>query len=242
MTKKIIIATDGVTAADCGELKGWLSQRESSGELNPEGKPHSYQLQNDKEPGPLDWEFIDWPESIYFQKSISNMISKVSSEYVMILPPWIEIQDRRWFGKLQMPFTVDPHTMLVAFPVPGLPSAALPPVRFPFRKHPDSEALLTKINVFKDIVPRMGKVKSVAEWMKEFSRLAEERGGMRWLAQSLRYFAIKHEPHFPGDKECLQPENLKTQIENSESRSQTTPSSSTPTIIETGGSGVSVPF
>ena len=153
----------------------------------------------------------------------------------MILPPWIELQDPRWFGKLQQPYMVDPHTMLVAVPALGVPRGTMPPAKFFRRKHPTTEAILTKRSVAVEIAPHMDPVRSVRGWVREFSRVAEMRGGTRWEAPALRYNEIEHE-------EWLKPERSENQEKRSESPSPTTAASSSPTTTDEDGSGVSVPF
>lgn len=232
---KIWLALDGVTKADCGELEEFLAGRLAPPEVNQVGRPGAYQLQHEPPPRVRDWDLIEWPGSIYVQRAIENSISRMRQEFVLILPPWIEFTDDRWFGKLQQPYVYDQQCMLVAVPSPGDPQTTLPPAKFDRRRHPSTEAILTRRNVLQDIVPNMSAVRTVAEWVSEFSRVAEIRGGTRWLAPAVRYRSIEHQP-------WQLPENSETETPSSESRSPTTESSSSPTTTEADGPGVSVPF
>lgn len=231
---KLWIATDGVTKADCGELEAFLAERLIPEEPAMMGRIGAYQMQGDRPQRERDWILTDWP-SVYFQSLLLNMLPRLNGEWVMILPPWIELIDDRWFGKLQQPFVFDPHTALAAVPAPDSPQSTLPPAKFDRRKHPTTEAILTRRGQLQDLAPRLPTVSSIREWVLEYSRLAEVRGCTRWLSPAVRYHEIEHE-------QWQQPENSETPEPSSGSQSPTTTSSSSPTTTDQDGSGVSVPF
>lgn len=241
---RIVLLMDGVTRADYAGLEMFMRQRTGVIEANPQGIPLAHQLLEEPTPKVPDWVIVDWPGQVYWQGSLDNALNHLKNEFTAIMPPWVELRDDRWFGKLQQPFTVEPHTMLVAFPEPEAPPGTQPPAKFGRRKHPLFEAILTRRVVAGEIISRMqpnleGQPMDPKEWVAEFSRVAEERGGTRWLAPSVRFFVIEHQPH---TKACQQPESSGTPAPKSASPSPTTPVSSTPTTTDQDGIGVSVPF
>lgn len=237
---KILISIDGVTRADCGELEAFLDERKAPREPTMVGRPGAHQIYNDLPEPESNHQLLVREEPIYFQQSIAELVQHARQDLVMILPPWVELRDPKWLGKLQQPMQMDPHTMLVAVPAPEAGPQTLPPARYPRRAHPGIEAILTRRAVAEDIVPRMGDVVSVREWVDEYSRVAEERGGTRWLAPSVRYYTFKHEEPFRAP--CPTPDSSALQAGKSESPSPTTPASSSPTTTGTGGPGDSLPF
>lgn len=231
---KLWIATDGVTKADFSEIDVFLNSRKVKLEPTHIGRLGAHQISHDPQPKRRDWEVVDWP-SIYFQSIVVNMASRFRGDLLLILPPWIVMEDDRWFGKVQQPCIYDPHTMLVAIPRADAPRGTMAPGKFLRRQHPTTESILTRRIVVGDVIPRMKEVRTIREWVVEFSRVAESLGGSRWLASSVRYHEIEH-------KEWQQPERSETETERSESPSPTIPSSSSQTITDQDGSGVSVPF
>lgn len=237
----IILAVDGTTKTDRAGLADFMKARTDPVAADPivgERGQIAQFLGSDRAPqvSPR-WRFVDWPGTVYYQRTVANGFTGGDGEFLAIVPPWIDFQDTNWFGKLQQPFTVDQHAMLVAVPPPGMSHRSCPPAKFMRRRHPDSEMLLTRRSVAKQILPAMQPVDGAQAWVNEYSRVAEGQGGSRWMAGSVRYFSIEHHDHA-----CPQQESSETQEPSSESPSPTTPRSSSPTTTESDGIGVSAPF
>lgn len=239
MTTRIVLGADGLARGDCGDLREWLRKRKPPEEINPAGKLRSWQVGSKAPSRPPDWVLVEWPGPLYLSASMQSLIRHVREEYVFICPPWIEVNDSRWLGKLQQPFTVDPRTMMVALPEPGFPQGDLPPAQMLARRGPASEGFLTRRVVFKDIAPKVQGTDSFFGWATMFAKIADQQGGHRWIAQGVRYLSREHEPH---QRSCPQPDSSETPGQPSELPSPTTPVSSTATTTEKDGSGDFVPF
>jgi hypothetical protein len=237
----LILAIDGATKSEFGKLEAFMRARGTPIEPSYVGRPGAHQLSQPPPAPPPNWELIDWPGSVYFQRTIIRGLERMRAPrregFVAIIPPWIEIRDPTWFAKMQMPFAKEAPCMAVTVPRPGDPQSTLPPAKFMRRKWPGTEMLLTRPIIANELAPLMSSVDSAAKWVDEFSRIAEERGGTRWEATSVRYYVIDHHDH-----SCPQPESSETPEPISESPSPTTPASSSPTTTEADGLGVSAPF
>lgn len=239
---EIILAIDGATKSDYEALEVLMRARKPRREPNPAGVPSAHQLQSTPPPAAPNWRIVEWPGVVYYQDAVTRGIGACRSSptegWVAIIPPWIELRDPRWFAKMQQPYTVDYHTMIVAVGAPGMPPANLEPSPFRRRRHPGTEMILTRRASTRDILPHMKEVGKAAEWVNEFSRVAEERGGNRWLAPSVRYQVIDHHEHVCQSQQ----EKSETPDESSASPSPMTPSSPSPTTTVADGFGASAPF
>ncbi len=248
----LILAIDGATKSDFGKLEAFMRARETPIEPSYEGHLRSHQVscEHGKAANIIgqpprgrmpNWQIVEWPGTIYFQQAILRGLDACKAPrregFVAIMPPWIELRDPTWFAKMQMPFAKEATTMAVSVPRPGDPQSTLPPAKFMRRKWPGTEMLLTRPVLLREIASLMRKTQTAVEWVNEFSRIAEERGGTRWEAQSVRYYVIQHHDH-----SCPQPESFENPEERSELPSPTTPVLSSPTTTEADGLGVSAPF
>lgn len=236
---RVIVSVDGTTRQDRSKIESYLLSRAPQKTLNPIGVPGAHQITKEGPRDPLDWRILDWPKPTTWHQNILQALRYLSSEFLMILPPWVHFDDGKWFGKLQQVFAYDRQAMLAALPDAKAPKGTLPPARFIPRKHPTSDAILTRRKVANDIIPRMRESKSVQEWVRQFSVIAEQRGGNRWLAPAVRYLSLEHDGHFACREKLEDDEKKKDQFG---SRSQMIPESSIPTTSDLDGSPGFVPF
>lgn len=251
---RLILVVDGATKSDFGELEAFMRSRVMPREPSYEGHlgPHQIDCEHGKHglvtgqpPAQKlpDWKILDWPGTIYLEESVKRGLREMRAPrtegFLAVVPPWVEIRDPYWFAKMQMPFAKERTTMIVSVPRPGDPQSTLPPAKFMRRKFPGTEMFLTRPVIANEIFALMQPAlkRSMADLVNEFSRIAEERGGTRWEAQSVRYYVFDHHDHV-----CPQQEKSEEPETRSESPLPTTPASSSPTTTETGGLGVSAPF
>jgi hypothetical protein len=210
---RVILGIDGARPSDYAEVEGFMRARNR------------------------EWQMIEWPGFVYYARTVINCLAAVSSEFVAVVPPWVQVNARSWFGRLQQPFTVDPHTMLVVADLDNPPNMN-PPFRLEQRIHPRCEMFATRRRIIGDIGPLVAlHAEATPETFVEgLSKAAAQLGGTRWIAPAVRAIRVEHNEHT-----CPQPENSKTDQGQQESPSPTTPSSSTRTITEKDGSGALSP-
>lgn len=154
---RLLICIDGGTAADARTLRRFLP-----------GVSHEWLLLANE--GVRGYSF-----------TLRELCSRVRSEFVAVLPGNIWLDDPKWFGKMQVVFTKDPHCYMVAADVPQTVSASMPPQKLTHRDHPNSEFFLT----------RRAALLNVGEFddAEHFSRRSMQLGGSRWIASGVRYHA-----------------------------------------------------
>lgn len=118
-------------------------------------------------------------------KTLTAMLHFSRNPFIAVIPPHIWLRDPKWFGKMQVVFTKDPHTMMVAADVPETVSATMPPQRLDHKTHPSSPFFLTNVNGARNVLGA-GPLQEEDYW-REYSLRARDIGGTRWVASSVRY-------------------------------------------------------
>ncbi len=114
-----------------------------------------------------------------FGFTMAELTKHLHYEFVAIVPARIWIDDPKWFGKMQVVFTKDPHCFMVAADVPNTLSSTVPPIKLDHKRHPKSDFLLTRRAAMKNV--------GSFEGSEDFSRQAHQLGGTRWVASGVRY-------------------------------------------------------
>ena len=114
-----------------------------------------------------------------FAYTLSELARSARNEFVAIVPGNILVEDPKWFGKMQVVFTKDPHCFMVAADVPNTVMASMAPFKLDHRRHPKSEFFLTR----KAALQNVGSFEGV----ESFSRQALALGGTRWIAGGVRF-------------------------------------------------------
>jgi len=152
---RLVVCVDGGTQEDVAMLRTYL----------PGGKCEWVLLQNEGVQGPA--------------HTMAELVGAVRNEFVAIVPARIWVDDPKWFGKMQVVFTKDPHCFLVAGDVPNTINATVPPFKLDHKTHPKSDFFLTR----KAALQNMGMFTG----SENFSRQAHQLGGTRWVASGVRY-------------------------------------------------------
>ncbi len=118
-------------------------------------------------------------------KTLTAMLSFARNQFVAVVPPFIWMNDEKWFGKMQVVFTKDPHCMMVAGDVPHTASSTMPPIKLDHKTHPVSPFFLTSLNSARNVLG-ISPLDEVDYW-REYSQRALALGGTRWVASSVRY-------------------------------------------------------
>jgi hypothetical protein len=118
-------------------------------------------------------------------KTLSAMLAGARNQFVAVVPPFIWLNDEKWFGKMQVVFTKDPHCMMVAGDVPHTSSSTMPPIKLDHKTHPASPFFLTSLNSARNVLG-ISPLDEVDYW-REYSKRALALGGTRWVASSVRY-------------------------------------------------------
>lgn len=118
-----------------------------------------------------------------YSATVSEMLDSCRNEFVAVVPSYIWMDDEKWFGKMQVVFTKDPHCFMVSADVPNTIAATVPPFKLDHRRHSKSQLFLTRKAVIQNIgMPLLGE--DVGE---TFSKTAIQLGGTRWVASGVRY-------------------------------------------------------
>lgn len=132
-----------------------------------------------------DWT-LDQNEGVFgIPKTLTAMLSFARNQFVAVVPPSIWLDDPKWFGKMQVVFTKDPHCMMVAGDVPNTSSSTMPPIKLDHKTHPVSPFFLTSLNAARNVLG-VSPLSEVDYW-REYSQRALALGGTRWVASSVRY-------------------------------------------------------
>ena len=118
-----------------------------------------------------------------YAATLSEMLDGARNEFVAIVPPNIWIEDEKWFGKMQVVFTKDPHCFMVAADVPNTAASTMPPFKLDHRRHPPSQFFLTR----RAAILNVGMPLLAEDVAEEFSRSALALGGTRWIAGGVRF-------------------------------------------------------
>lgn len=132
-------------------------------------------------------------------QTLTAMFSGVRNQFVVVVPPNIWMDDVKWFGKMQVVFTKDPHCMIVAVDSPNTSFSSAPPGKLDHKTHPVSPMFLTTLNAARNVMG-IGPLDEVDYW-REYSQRALRLGGTRWVASGVRY----QDAHAGKDVEALEP-------------------------------------
>ncbi len=127
----------------------------------------------------LEWVLMQNDGVLGYERTLAEMVKVCKNEFVAIVPASIWVDDPKWFGKMQVVFTKDPHCFMVAADAPNTVMASMPPFKLDHRQHPKSEFFLT----------RKAALQNVTQFSscEDFSRKAQQMGGTRWMAGGVRY-------------------------------------------------------
>ena len=118
-------------------------------------------------------------------RTLSAMLSFAQNQFIAVIPPNIWLDDVKWFGKMQVVFTKDPHCMMVATDVPNTVNSSAHPIKLDHKTHPVSPMFLTTLNAVRNVLGD-SPFDEVDYW-REFSQRALRLGGTRWIASGVRY-------------------------------------------------------
>ncbi len=118
-------------------------------------------------------------------RTTSAMLSFARNQFVAVIPPHIWMDDVKWFGKMQVVFTKDPHCMMVMTDVPNTTFSAAPPFKLDHKTHPVSPMFLTSLNAARNVLG-ISPIDEADYW-REYSQRALQLGGTRWVASGVRY-------------------------------------------------------
>lgn len=235
---RVLLALDGLSKSDRARITAQMQQRKPQRTPNPIGQPGAHQMAMAPPKDVPDWMPIDWPGVVYWRESVMNAIDRLTGRWLLILPPWIELDHKRWFGLLQQPFMQAPHTALVCPLGPKHEANTGPPALLNRRVVPEAEFGLMRRESAKEALPAL-EFASPLSMIQAYSRFAEKRSGGRWIAPAVRYTTIEHHPH---EEPCREPSPPTVPAPKSASRSLMTPDSSSPTTTGKGGLEDSIPF
>lgn len=152
---RLVICVDGGIREDVASLRSYL--------------PNS----------PFEWSLLQNDSVRGMRHTMKVLSDAVRNDYVAVIPPNIWIDDPQWFGKMQVVFTKDRHTFIVAGDVPNTASKTVPPFKLDYRHHPKSNFFLSRRMAFQSIGEFSGS--------EEFSQKAHQLGGTRWVASGVHY-------------------------------------------------------
>ena len=136
----------------------------------------------------FDWHIIHVPQKLSFTGVISHLAAKMVCKLAVLVEPGLFMCDEKWFGKLQRPFTLDPHTMLTF--AEGFTNSNTPPVK-PLPRVPCSGPLIMGSLDFSEILAScVGGRKGFAE---DLRKIVKKRGGTRWIVNSIRHEMMRDE-------------------------------------------------
>lgn len=132
-----------------------------------------------------DWSLDQNDGVVGIPHTLSMMMQGVRNPCVAVVPPHIWIDDKKWFGKMQVVQTKDPHNMMVSADVPNTLSSTAPPQKLDHKTHASSPLFLTNKNAIQNVIGASFLTND--DYWVDFSRRALGLGGTRWVASSVRY-------------------------------------------------------
>lgn len=132
-------------------------------------------------------------------RTLTAMLSFARNQFVAVFPPNIWMDDVKWFGKMQVVFTKDPHCMMVSGDTPNTTFSSAPPLKLDHKTHPVSPMFLTSLNAARNVLG-ISPLDEVDYW-REYSQRALKLGGTRWVASGVRY----QDAHASQNLEALEP-------------------------------------
>ena len=117
--------------------------------------------------------------------TLSAMLTSARNQFIVVVPPHIYLDDPKWFGKMQVVFTKDPHCMIVGADVANTVDSNAHPVKLGYKIHPVSPMFLTTLNAVRNVLGA-GPLREGDYW-REFSQRAHGLGGTRWVASGVRH-------------------------------------------------------
>lgn len=172
----------------------------------------------------FEWTLLHNKRHEYLNSCIRDASEQTRHKLVALIAPQVQIDDGKWFGKMQQVFLKDPICGIVDT-IPNTLSSTAPPIRRQMHKGPEDGCRFVLLSQhFLCRVPPMGKADPVAMWANSAMR----GGGTAWLSSGVRYQAVEHTEH-----EVWREPSAKR--ERSKSPSQTTPASFTPMTTDRDG-------
>ena len=126
-----------------------------------------------------EWALMQNSGVMGFAYTVSELAKTCRNDWIAIVPAHIWVDDPKWFGKMQVVFTKDPHCFMCAADVPNTLSSTVPPFRLDHKRHSKSNFFLSRRAAMQNV----GQFES----SEDFSRQAHQLGGTRWVASGVRY-------------------------------------------------------
>jgi hypothetical protein len=117
-----------------------------------------------------------------FHSQMKALASMKSNKLAVVAWPSIVVDDPRWFGKMQRPFTLDPQTMVVI--AHCFDNSNNPPAK-PKPKYPFVGPLIMGSVDFPAILN--GCVSGETDMGKDIRDVVRRLGGQRWILSSVRF-------------------------------------------------------
>ena len=134
------------------------------------------------------WRIIHEDRVHGYEKAVWRAFDQLVHPIYVVLPPWLWIDDVKWFGKLQRVFEVDGRAQIASTLNTRTVSATLPPHRLAGGKGPSWDAIH---------VVRRGAGFELET--KEWGRSIDARGGSRWEHPGVVLAPQPHEDHDSSD-------------------------------------------
>ena len=114
-----------------------------------------------------------------FAYTVAELAKSCRNDWIAIVPAYVWVDDVKWFGKMQVVFTKDPHCFMVGADVPNTLSATVPPFKLDHKRHVKSDFFLSRRAAMQNVGQFSGS--------EDFSRQAHQLGGTRWVASGVRF-------------------------------------------------------
>lgn len=127
----------------------------------------------------FEWALMQNTAVMGFAYTVGELAKTARNDWIAIVPAHIWVDDPKWFGKMQVVFTKDPHCFMCAADVPNTLSATVPPFRLDHKRHSKSDFFLSRRAAMQNV--------GQFEGSEDFSRQAHQLGGTRWVASGVRF-------------------------------------------------------
>lgn len=179
---RLVVLMHGATRQNFVELDGFLASREAVEIESTEEGERVVRAET------FDYSVIHAPQKLSFTGAINHLAPKMVNKLAVLVEPGLIMEDPKWFGKMQRPFTFDPHTMLV-FAIP-LTNTSIPPAK-PLPRVAIRGPLIMGGMDFPEILAAcVGGDEGFAE---DLRKITKKRGGTRWIVNSIRYELMEDE-------------------------------------------------
>lgn len=175
---RLAIHMHGASRQHFGELDRFVSA----------GEVHDQETDQTKK---MAWRIHHTSKKLTFTGELNELADMMKNKLAVLAQPCFAIDDPKWFGKLQRPFTVDRHAMLAI--VMPFGNISMPPTK----PLPRIDAVGPLMMGGADLPAMLkGCLRGKENFALDLREWIKKAGGQRWMVESIRHVIL--EPQCPA--------------------------------------------